>query len=72
MAATGYLQEKDRAGSMMKQKVRFILKKKGKRTSSDAPKTNGYGVRGSNRSAYPSRLMNDHQKQPTWRASGKP
>jgi Predicted pPIWI-associating nuclease len=37
MAASGYVQEKDRAGPMMKQKVRFILKKKGKRTSSDAP-----------------------------------
>jgi hypothetical protein len=36
-AAPGYVQEKDRAGPTMKQKVRFIMKKKGKRSSSDAP-----------------------------------
>ncbi|HTK12356.1 MAG TPA: hypothetical protein VL402_01005 [Xanthobacteraceae bacterium] len=32
-----YVQEKDRAGPTMKQKVRFIMKKSGKRSSSDAP-----------------------------------
>jgi hypothetical protein len=37
MAAPGYAQEKDRIGPTMKQKVRFIMKKKGKRSSSDAP-----------------------------------
>jgi hypothetical protein len=36
-AAWGYVQEKDRTGPTMKQKVRFIMKKKGKRSSSDAP-----------------------------------
>jgi Predicted pPIWI-associating nuclease len=36
-AAPGYAQEKDRAGPTMKQKVRFIMKKKGKRSSSEAP-----------------------------------
>jgi hypothetical protein len=36
-AAPGYVQEKDRAGPTMKQKVRFIMKKQGKRSSSDAP-----------------------------------
>jgi hypothetical protein len=36
-AAPGYVQEKDRTGPTMKQKVRFIMKKKGKRSSSDAP-----------------------------------
>jgi Predicted pPIWI-associating nuclease len=35
-AAPGYVQEKDRAGPTMKQKVRFIMKKKGRRSSSDA------------------------------------
>jgi Predicted pPIWI-associating nuclease len=35
--APGYAQEKDRSGPTMKQKVRFIMKKKGKRSSSDAP-----------------------------------
>ncbi|HEV7601608.1 MAG TPA: hypothetical protein VGO49_15315 [Bradyrhizobium sp.] len=35
--APGYVQEKDRAGPTMKQKVRFVMKKKGKRSSSDAP-----------------------------------
>jgi hypothetical protein len=33
----GYVQEKERTGPTMKQKVRFIMKKKGKRNSSDAP-----------------------------------
>jgi hypothetical protein len=33
----GYVQEKDRTGPTMKQKVRFIMKKKDKRSSSDAP-----------------------------------
>lgn len=37
IAAPGYVQEQDRAGPTMKQKVRFIMKKKGKRSSSDAP-----------------------------------
>jgi histone H3/H4 len=36
-AAPGYVQEKDTAGPTRKQKVRFIMKKKGKRSSSDAP-----------------------------------
>jgi hypothetical protein len=36
-AAPGYVQEKDRAGPTMKQKVRFIMKKKVKRSSSDPP-----------------------------------
>ena len=36
-AAPGYMQEKDRTGPTMKQKVRFVIKKKGKRSSSDAP-----------------------------------
>jgi hypothetical protein len=36
-AAPEYVQEKDRTGPTMKQKVRFIMKKKGKRSSSDAP-----------------------------------
>ena len=36
-AARGYVQEKDTAGPTRKQKVRFIMKKKGKRSSSDAP-----------------------------------
>jgi Predicted pPIWI-associating nuclease len=36
-AAPGYVQEKDRTGPTMKQKVRFIMKKKEKRSSSDAP-----------------------------------
>ncbi len=36
-AAPGYAQEKDRHGPTMKQKVRFIMKKNGKRSSSDAP-----------------------------------
>lgn len=36
-AAQGYVQEKDRGGPTMKQKVRFIMKKRGKRSSSDAP-----------------------------------
>ena len=36
-AAPAYVQEKDRAGPTMKQKVRFVMKKKGKRSSSDAP-----------------------------------
>jgi hypothetical protein len=35
--APGYVQEKDRDGPTMKQKVRFVLKKKGMRSSSDAP-----------------------------------
>ncbi|HKZ03699.1 MAG TPA: hypothetical protein VJ180_15760, partial [Pyrinomonadaceae bacterium] len=35
--AHGYAQEKDRTGPPMKQKVRFIMKKKGSRSSSDAP-----------------------------------
>ena len=35
--APGYVQEKDRTGPTMKQRVRFIMKKKGKRSSSDAP-----------------------------------
>jgi len=34
---TGYVQEKDRTGPTMKQKVRFIMKKKEKRSSSEAP-----------------------------------
>ncbi len=33
----GYVQEKERTGPTMKQKVRFIMKKNGKRNSSDAP-----------------------------------
>jgi hypothetical protein len=37
MVAPGYAQEKDRIGPTMKQKVRFIMKKKGNRSSSDAP-----------------------------------
>jgi hypothetical protein len=37
MTAPGYVQEKDRDGPTMKQKVRFVLKKKGMRSSSDAP-----------------------------------
>ena len=36
-AAPGYVEERDRAGPTMKQKVRFIMKKKGKRSSSDVP-----------------------------------
>jgi histone H3/H4 len=36
-AAPGYMQEKDRTGPTTKQKVRFIMRKKGKRSSSDAP-----------------------------------
>jgi Predicted pPIWI-associating nuclease len=36
-AAPGYIQEKDRSGPMMKQKVRFIMREKGKRSSSDVP-----------------------------------
>jgi len=36
-AAPAYAQEKDRHGPTMKQKVRFIMKKNGKRSSSDAP-----------------------------------
>jgi hypothetical protein len=36
-AAPGYVQEKERIGPTMKQKVRFIMRKKGKRSSSDAP-----------------------------------
>lgn len=36
-AASGYVQEKERTGPTMKQKVRFIMKKRGKRSSSDAP-----------------------------------
>lgn len=36
-AAPGYAQEKERIGPTMKQKVRFIMKKKGKRSSTDAP-----------------------------------
>jgi hypothetical protein len=36
-AAPGYVHEKERIGPTMKQKVRFIMKKKGKRSSSDAP-----------------------------------
>jgi hypothetical protein len=36
-AEPGYAQEKDRIGPTMKQKVRFIMKKKVKRYSSDAP-----------------------------------
>jgi hypothetical protein len=36
-AAPAYAQEKDRNGPTMKQKVRFIMKKNGKRSSSDAP-----------------------------------
>jgi hypothetical protein len=37
MAGQGYVQEKYRAGPTMKQKVRFIMKKLGKRSASDAP-----------------------------------
>lgn len=36
-SAPGYVQEKDRTGPTMKQKVRFIMKKKEKRHISDAP-----------------------------------
>jgi hypothetical protein len=36
-AAQGYLQEKGTVGPTRKQKVRFILKKKGRQSSSDAP-----------------------------------
>jgi hypothetical protein len=36
-SAPGYVQEKDRTGPTMKQKVRFIMKKTGRRSSSDAP-----------------------------------
>lgn len=36
-AAQEYVQEKGRTGPTMKQKVRFILKKKGKRSASDVP-----------------------------------
>jgi Predicted pPIWI-associating nuclease len=36
-AAPGYAHEKDRVAPTMKQKVRFIMKKKGKRSRSDAP-----------------------------------
>jgi hypothetical protein len=36
-SAPGYVQEKDRPGPTMKQKVRFIMKKKGRRSSSDVP-----------------------------------
>lgn len=36
-SAPEYKQEKERAGPTMKQKVRFIMKKKGSRSSSDAP-----------------------------------
>jgi hypothetical protein len=36
-AVQGYVQEKDRTGPTMKQKVRFIMKKKEKRSSSDVP-----------------------------------
>jgi hypothetical protein len=35
--APGYVQENDRAGPTMKQKVRFIMKKKAKRSASEAP-----------------------------------
>jgi hypothetical protein len=35
--APGYVQEKDRTGPTMKQKVRFIMKKKAKRSASEAP-----------------------------------
>ncbi len=35
--APGYIQEKERTGPTMKQKVRFIMKINGKRSSSDAP-----------------------------------
>jgi hypothetical protein len=35
--APGYVQEKNRTGPTMKQKVRFIMKKKGKQSSSEAP-----------------------------------
>lgn len=35
-AAPGYVLEKDRPGPTMKQKVRFVMKKKGKRSSSEA------------------------------------
>jgi hypothetical protein len=37
MAAAGYTHEKDRAGPTMKQKMRFVLKSKGKRSTSDPP-----------------------------------
>jgi hypothetical protein len=37
IAAQGYVQEKDRTGPTMKQKVRFIMKKKGALSSSGAP-----------------------------------
>ena len=36
-AAPGYVQEKDRSGPTTKQKVRYFMKEKGKRSSSDAP-----------------------------------
>ena len=36
-AAPGYVREQGRSGPTMKQKVRFIMKKKGRRYSSDAP-----------------------------------
>ena len=36
-AVPSYVQEKERAGPTMKQKVRFIMKKKGTRSSTDAP-----------------------------------
>lgn len=36
-AAEGYAREKDRRGPTMKQKVRFIMRKKGKGSSSDVP-----------------------------------
>ncbi len=36
-AASGYVQEKDRSGPTMRQKVRFIMKKRGERSSSETP-----------------------------------
>lgn len=36
-AASGYVQEKDRSGPTMRQKVRFIMKKKGERSSRETP-----------------------------------
>jgi hypothetical protein len=35
--APGYIEEKGRTGPTMKQKVRYIMKKKGRRSASDAP-----------------------------------
>ena len=37
MSMPGYKQEKDRVGPTMKQKVRFIMKEKGKQSSSETP-----------------------------------